>query len=682
MVTWFYFIVLVLSLIMVGSFLIRNEKVDTFSILFGILVSINCMGRYMLSVSETLEMAIWANKFMYVGGCYAPFMTVLLLTKLCELKLPRILSFALFGYSTVVMGLVLTIGQTDIYYKHIELAHGNGYNYLLKTYGPFHALYPAMMALYALIMVIYLLLAFRKRKQISFHLVATISVVAFCIFFMYIVERLIKTNINFLSLGYLFGIAFIIKYYERIYMYDMSTNISSSIERMSEYGYIVFDNRDRYVNANNYIKKLFPEINTWISDREVEVTDSYLYKEVVQYLMQWNGQENAHKYISINDIYFQLTIRPISYRKKGTVGYLLEFIDRTMEKKYYNTIEEYNISMEKEVAEKTKVLRDQQVKIEHLFVQIVTALSDAVDAKDRYTSGHSKRVAKYARLIAERMGKSREEQEEIYRAGLLHDVGKIRIPEEKINKPGKLTDEEFNMIKLHPITGYHILRGISEENFIATGAKYHHERYDGKGYPNSLEGEKIPEVARILAVADAYDAMASNRSYRNALPQEVVRSEIENGRGTQFDPVIADIMLRMMDEDKEYQMRQIDSMHRRILTVDDERMNHKIVAHIMEDEPMYELVSVGSGREALEILEQQKFDLILLDVMMPDMDGLETLRLIRKKNQTPVVLMTGDKTLATLEKFEELGCHDYVTKPFSPLLMKEVIYNMMKINNG
>lgn len=350
----------------------------------------------------------------------------------------------------------------------------------------------------------------------------------------------------------------------------------------------------------------------------------------------------------------------------------LEKAKRTVE------MEEFQAELEKKVDEQTIELRSEQKKVKDMLIQTVTALSEAVDAKDRYTSGHSKRVAEYSRMIAERMGKNKEEQEEIYSAGLLHDVGKIRVPVGIINKPGRLTDEEFNIIKLHPVSGYHILRGISGDTNIAIAAKYHHERYDGKGYPNGLEGENIPEVARILGVADSYDAMTSNRSYRNALPQQVVRGEIEKGKGTQFDPYIADIMLQMIDEDTEYGMKQADSMERKILIVDDEPMNHKVLEYILKDEEIYKMACVESGQEALDILEMENFDLIMLDVLMPGMDGLETLRRIREKYQTPVVLMTGDKTLGTSTEFAELGCGDYVTKPFLPLLIKEVIYNMTK----
>ncbi len=358
-----------------------------------------------------------------------------------------------------------------------------------------------------------------------------------------------------------------------------------------------------------------------------------------------------------------------------SVGGMVLFVLRKKE------LEKMQHALESKVAEQTGALTEQQQKSKELFLQTVTALSEAVDAKDRYTSGHSKRVAEYARMIAARMGKSKEEQEEIYRAGLLHDVGKIRIPEDIINKPGRLTDEEFNVIKVHPVTGFHILRGISNSSMIAVGAKYHHERYDGKGYPNGLAGDQIPEVARILGVADSYDAMTSNRSYRKALPQEVVKDELEKGKGTQFDPYIADIMIQMVEEDTEYEMQQKDSMQRCILVVDDESMNHKLITHIMKDEPMYEIVSAGGGKEALELLEKRSFDLILLDVKMPEMDGLEALRLIREKYRTPVALMTSDRSFDMAMEFAALGYEDYITKPFLPLLMKEIVHNMTERTN-
>ena len=201
--------------------------------------------------------------------------------------------------------------------------------------------------------------------------------------------------------------------------------------------------------------------------------------------------------------------------------------------------------------------KDQEHKnLLRLFEQTATSLANAIDAKDEYTRGHSARVAEYSKKMAELAGKSPAECENIYYVALLHDVGKIGISEAIINKDGKLTDEEYEEMKKHPVVGNQILSGISEYPYLSIGAHYHHERYDGKGYPDRLKGEDIPEIARIISVADAYDAMTSKRSYRKSIPQVMVREEIVKGSGTQFDPKYAKIMQHLIDMDTEYKMRE------------------------------------------------------------------------------------------------------------------------------
>ena len=195
-------------------------------------------------------------------------------------------------------------------------------------------------------------------------------------------------------------------------------------------------------------------------------------------------------------------------------------------------------------------------KVRRLFDQTAIALVNTVDAKDAFSNGHSRRVAEYARKIAEHSGKSKAECDDVYYAALLHDVGMISVPEEIINKPGKLTSEEYNIVQGHAMFGSKILHSITEYPSLSIGAMYHHERYDGKGYPTKMKGEDIPEIARIIAVADAYDAMTSKRSYRDPIPQQSVREEIVKGAGTQFDPVFAKIMQHLMDLDTEYEMKE------------------------------------------------------------------------------------------------------------------------------
>ena len=211
------------------------------------------------------------------------------------------------------------------------------------------------------------------------------------------------------------------------------------------------------------------------------------------------------------------------------------------------------ISLRKDLAREVEKKTRENNRIS---LHVVQTLAEAIDAKDTYTKGHSGRVAAYSREMAKRMGYDENRQDEIYMMGLLHDVGKIGVPDWIINKTDRLTDEEFAQIKKHPAVGDRILKNIKEMPKLAYGARWHHERIDGRGYPDGLKGNAIPEEARIIAVADAYDAMTSNRSYRKIMSQETVRGELVKGKGAQFDEHIADIMISMIDEDTGYTMRE------------------------------------------------------------------------------------------------------------------------------
>ncbi|WP_297967742.1 HD-GYP domain-containing protein [uncultured Anaerovibrio sp.] len=192
-----------------------------------------------------------------------------------------------------------------------------------------------------------------------------------------------------------------------------------------------------------------------------------------------------------------------------------------------------------------------------LFKEMVFALAKTIDAKDPYTNGHSQRVADYSREIAYRAGKSKNYQRKIYFMALLHDIGKIGVSGQVLNKPDKLTPREYSSMKMHPVIGSAILSYVHGMEELRVGARSHHERFDGTGYPDGLAGNEIPEKARIIAVADVYDAMTSKRSYRDVLPQSVVREELMKVSGSQLDPRFTDIMLQMMDEDVEYRMREV-----------------------------------------------------------------------------------------------------------------------------
>ena len=181
--------------------------------------------------------------------------------------------------------------------------------------------------------------------------------------------------------------------------------------------------------------------------------------------------------------------------------------------------------------------------------QALRTFARTIDAKDDYTFGHSYRVAVYARKIAKVMGLTADEQENIYYIGLLHDIGKISVPDAILTKPGRLNDDEWEQIKTHVNVGGNILAEFSSIPGIADGARYHHERWDGSGYGAGLSGEDIPLYARIIGIADSYDAMSSARCYRPALSEEVIINEFTNGAGKQFDPKIAKIMVDIIKKE-------------------------------------------------------------------------------------------------------------------------------------
>ncbi len=232
-----------------------------------------------------------------------------------------------------------------------------------------------------------------------------------------------------------------------------------------------------------------------------------------------------------------------------TTGFLASLL-------YLFAVNDMNETVKRARSLEVDYLKKEQENAKRLFAQTAEALASAIDAKDPYTKGHSSRVAEYSRKIAELAGKDPRECDEIYYAALLHDVGKIGISKTILTKNSRLTDEEYSIIKGHPAIGEQILSSISESPFLSIGTRSHHERYDGKGYPDGLKGDDIPESARIIAVADAYDAMTSSRSYRDMIPQQIVREEFVKCLGTQFDPVFGKIMLHLIDLDTEYQMKE------------------------------------------------------------------------------------------------------------------------------
>lgn len=554
MVSSLYLLTFLASVVMTGWFLLRNKKTDNLYVIFCLLVIINSLGRYLLSISDNLGMALTANKLIYVGGCYCPLFIVLALRQLCGIRISKVITGGMTLFSTVMMGFVLTIGHSSIYYKDVQLAEGDGYHYLIKTYGPAHSAYMAMVLLYGLLIVYYLIYAIRRRSHISVHTVSVISVMGMGVVIAYLLERLLKSKVSYVSLGYLAAAVCLVYLLERINIYDLTANIAVSVERLGEYGYIEFDRKYRYVNANSYAKELFPAIEEeWRIDAPVPVSDSYLYREVVLWLKE--SSYDGSKMISVNGRYIQMSVRDIMRGRGRKAGYLVELIDRTSEQNYLNAIENYNSNLQKEVERKT-------ADIVHIKDMMVLGMATMVESRDNSTGGHIKRTSRVVEIFSDRLsdcldefGISEEFLQMVIKAAPMHDLGKIAVPDSVLQKQGKFTDEEYEIMKRHSAEGARIvndiLKGVESEEFVRVAvnvAHYHHEKWNGQGYPTGIKGEEIPIEARIMALADVFDALVSKRCYKDAYSFDTAFGIIEESLGTQFDPELGRVFLTCRKE--------------------------------------------------------------------------------------------------------------------------------------
>lgn len=290
---------------------------------------------------------------------------------------------------------------------------------------------------------------------------------------------------------------------------------------------------------------------------------------------------------------------------------LVSFAGGFVSARLYNDIHSDNQRYTKELSEKNE-------EIQEMAIQTIATIANTIDAKDEYTRGHSKRVAEYAVAIAKEIGLSTEQIQKLRSIALLHDIGKIGVPDSVLNKPGKLTNEEYELMKQHTVMGADILKDIKLLPGIDIGAKYHHERYDGNGYPDKKAGNDIPEIARIIAVADAFDAMTSNRVYRKQLDLDYVIEELKRCSGTQFDPDMAKALVTLLEDkrlkpignDDSENLSDVSKILSRVIEKDEEKYKVKT-----DSDELTGLLGRNYGEQMIrDLIESSKGTLIVLDV--------------------------------------------------------------------
>ncbi|MCQ2520812.1 MAG: diguanylate cyclase [Lachnospiraceae bacterium] len=328
--------------------------------------------------------------------------------------------------------------------------------------------------------------------------------------------------------------------------------------------------------------------------------------------------------ISVNlaSLFYQLSQNSITVSNSKDVEIrfaviIVSFAGGFVSARLYDSIHKDNKRVHEE-------LIDKNLEIQDMALQTIATIANTIDAKDEYTQGHSRRVAEYSCAIAEELGMEKEEVKKLRSIALLHDIGKIGVPDSVLNKPGRLTNDEYELMKQHAVIGSEILKDIGMLPGIDIGAKYHHERYDGSGYPEKIKGEEIPYIARIIAVADAFDAMTSNRVYRKHLDMDYILGELERCKGSQFDPKMADALICMLNDGRlkplspessqenapEQDMSDVSKIWSRLMKKDEEKFKDQSI-----NDELTGLYSRAHGEKLIrEAIMQNKGTLFAIDI--------------------------------------------------------------------
>ena len=514
-----------------------KNKLHTFLLFSCVAMLINNLG-YLLQLTSASEDAyVTALKFSYGGRIWIAFSLFMFTVHLCRIKISSVITQTLVIINVAIYILILTVNHNRLYYTSYSFSQGEIFPSFVHGNAIAHDLFMLMQVIYLVVGLTFLIGTYKKVDSSMAKKRIMTVMAGFVIegsFFILQILHILDTGgaYDISMIGHMVGTMFMLV---AIFRFDLlgTTQIAKDymIDRMTE-AIIATDNDGVIQYFNEPARKLYPGISVY---------PAYLPEDI--YMAVKKG-ENV---IVDERIY---TPEKNELKHKGEcLGMLYALIDSTEHYQYVNMLEKQKEAIEKEV-------RRQTHRIRRLSREMMLSLSKTVDTKDHYTDGHSRRVAALCAEIGRRLNKSDEEQVELYEIGLLHDIGKIGVHEDIINKSTRLTDDEFASVKDHPIKGYEILKEIKDMPNLWQGARWHHEHFDGSGYPDGIKGEEIPEAARITCVADCYDAMTSTRSYSKPRSQAEVRSEIERCKGTWFDPVVADALLSMIDEDKDYEMNE------------------------------------------------------------------------------------------------------------------------------
>lgn len=538
----YYYVLFSISVILLLVYVLRwHWNFDVHITVIFVLVPIANLGYAMMARANSMDAAIVANKIAYLGAIFLPPLILLAECSLCNIRINRWIRALFLGFSMVVYMQVLSIGITKDFYSRVSFQLINGFGVLRKEYGPWHSVFIYLTLFYVAMCLLIILYCLLRRNQVSRRILVLLVLPVVFTVGCFVLKRYILGGVETVPLAFLLALGNYLTIIKRLSLYSITDTAIQNIIDKGDVGFISFDRKMRYLGSNGTAKAVFPELSELTVDHKATSN-----KKISDTVLTWiyNFQEfeqQNHTYYEKDNRIYKVDISHLLDGKKKR-GYQITLRDDTDTRQYIKLVDSFNSQLQSEVDEKTK-------HIVEMHDQLILGMATMVESRDNSTGGHIRRTSECMRILVNEMYQDPFRKltdsfcTKLIKAAPMHDLGKIAVSDAVLQKPGRYTEEEFNEMKIHAAEGarivHEILKNTDDTEFrtIAENvAHYHHERWDGSGYPEGLKGEEIPLEARIMAIVDVYDALVSKRVYKESFSFEEADKIIQEGMGTQFDP--------------------------------------------------------------------------------------------------------------------------------------------------
>lgn len=562
-----YSICVILSILVVLWLFLTDVKKSINQNLMIIFMLLGNVGYLMFSLSTNVQEALLANKIVYIGGCFLPLLYFFTVCEVCHVKIKKNIQLVLISIQSILFFFVCTSGFNGIYYSSAEFKIMENYVQLIKSYGPTHILYPLSLYSYLVAAITVSIIAILKKNTVNKRELGEMLFCAALAVLWYVLHRIFKFNFDTMPLSYIILMSGTIMplYHSNLYTANENKNIIQ--EQIEKVGFITFNKKFEFMNCNKTAANAFSELKNSSIGKPIEKCSNQL-ASIIEGLKAYDSSlakekdKKSHSHaklmnFKINHKFYETEIHTINNFLNKIVGYTIQFTDVTEHYRVVELTTKYNETLTKEVNEKTNQILTIQEKT-------ILGMAQMVESRDLSTGGHIKRTSNVVRIFSDKLveanlGLSKEFLNLVIRAAPMHDLGKIGVDDAILRKAGKFNDDEYMQMKTHAQIGgkmvKDILTGVEEESFVTVAqnvAHYHHERVNGKGYPDGLAGNAIPIEARIMALADVFDALVSKRCYKEAFPYDRAFEIIQSDAGTHFDKNLTKVFLTCRPELESY----------------------------------------------------------------------------------------------------------------------------------